>query len=423
MPAFLLRGMLTPLKEERSPLEYHLAMQDLIAQSGDLRLNQHSQVSVHADPRQRAWVEVDPNAVEANTLTVKSLLAKGCFLMAVVKADGYGHGAETVARAALRGGAKSLGVATLQEGIELRHAGLECPILVLGNLTHAEDLLACLQWDLMPTLSSSREAWLCQNLAESCDKNFSVQVKVDTGMTRLGCDLKGAPRLINTIENLSYINLKGVYSHLALADYDSNPQGAQVTKQQQKRFDSLVNSLGSGRRGFCFHLANSAGTLRDSALHYDMVRVGLALYGCSPISNLSNDLTLRAALAVKARVTLIREVPSGVGVSYGHRFITKRPSRLAVVGIGYADGVNRALSGRISALLGARLLPQVGAITMDQMVLDATDHPDIQVGSVVTLLGSEGNKTITPEHWSDLTGSIPWEVLCGFKNRLPRLII
>ena len=136
-----------------------------------------------------------------------------------------------------------------------------------------------------------------------------------------------------------------------------------------------------------------------------------------------DDLFLRPALSVKARVTLLRQVPKGIGVSYGHSFVTSRTSCLAVVAIGYADGVNRALSGKISVLINGRFSPQVGAITMDQLVVDVTDNPDVEVGSVVTLLGSDGNNCITPQQWSDASGSIPWEVLCGFKHRLPRVVI
>jgi len=340
-------------------------------------------------------------------------------LMAVVKADGYGHGAETVAKAALRGGAQNLGVATLQEGIQLRQAGLNCPILLLGNLTKTEEFETCIQCDLMPTLSSFKEAILCENIAKSFGLKFSIHLKVDTGMSRLGCDFKEALALIKTIDNLENLLLKGIYSHLALAD-DSF---SKVTKQQQQKFDELISTLSQRSKKICYHLANSAGTLRDQKLHYDMVRVGLALYGYNPISNLENEISLRPALSVKAKVTLIREVPKGIGVSYGHRFITKRATRLAVVGIGYADGVTRALSGRMKVLINSRLLPQVGAITMDQLVVDATDHDDVEVGNVVTLLGCDGANRITTQQWSEWSGSIPWEVLCGFKNRLPRIEI
>ncbi|HGY5541253.1 MAG TPA: alanine racemase [Prochlorococcus sp.] len=398
-------------------------MQDLIANPGDLPRSKNPEELAKADPRQRAWIEVNPFAVEANCHSLRRYLCKGCDLMAVVKADGYGHGAVAVAKAALQGGAKSLGVATLLEGIELRQAGLTAPVLVLGNLTHAEDLRACLNWQLMPTLSSMREALLCQNLADGSGREFSVQLKIDTGMSRLGCELKEAPRLVDAIAHLNQLDLKGVYSHLALADGALQGEAALITGQQQQAFETVLRSLPTQGNQLCKHLANSAGTLRDHGLHYDMVRVGLALYGHSPNKHLQGKVDLKPALSVKARVTLIRDVPAGTGVSYGHRFTTQRPTRLAIVGIGYADGVSRSLSGRIFAIADGQLLPQVGAITMDQLILDATDHPEIEVGSIVTLLGQDGDACITPQQWTDVSGSIPWEVLCSFKHRLPRIVI
>ena len=374
-----------------------------------------------ADPRQRAWMEVSAQAVEHNARALKGFLKPGCALMAVVKADGYGHGAETVARAAICGGATSLGVATLQEGIELRRAGLELPVLVLGNLIQAEELRACLHWQLMPTLSSMREALLCQNLASGSGRRFSVQLKLDTGMTRLGCDWQDGGRLTQAIQQLDQLMLRGVYSHLALADGGPSGDAERVTRLQQERFTAVTRSHRSDT--LQLHLANSAGTLRDRSLHHDQVRVGLALYGHAPSQHLNERVCLKPAMGVKARVSLIRDVPAGVGVSYGHRFTTSRSSRLAVVAIGYADGVSRCLSGQISVLHAGRRLPQVGAITMDQLVVDATDHPTLEVGDVVTLLGADGDAVIHPQEWAELSDSIPWEVLCSFKHRLPRLVV
>ena len=374
-----------------------------------------------ANPRQRAWLEVSDSAIEANARSLKRHLGPACELMAVVKADGYGHGAETVAKASVRGGATSFGVATLQEGIDLRTAGLDQPVLVLGHLSQPDDLRACLQWRLMPTLSSMREALLCQNLADSSGRRFPVQLKVDTGMTRLGCDWKDGNRLAHAIQQLDQLSLSGIYSHLALADGERDGHAAQVTKLQEDRFESITRELRSPT--LKRHLANSAGTLRDPGLHHDLVRVGLALYGHCPSEHLDGILNLEPAMSVKAKVSLIREVPAGVGVSYGHRFVTQRPSRLAVVSIGYADGVSRCLSGRIHALHDGQTLPQVGAITMDQLILDATEHKGLESGDVVTLLGRDGEQTISPRSWATLADSIPWEVLCSFKHRLPRLVI
>ncbi|MBM5802893.1 MAG: alanine racemase [Cyanobacteria bacterium K_DeepCast_35m_m2_155] len=371
--------------------------------------------------RQRAWVEVDAGAITHNAATLVGALAHGCSLMAVVKADGYGHGAVPVAEAALAGGASCFGVATLAEGVQLRRAGMSAPILVLGNLIQAEELRSCLRWQLMPTLSGMREALLCQNLAAAAGRPMLVHLKLDTGMARLGIDWQEGARLVAAIHELADVQLAGIYSHLACADAAPADDDGLTTTQQQ-RFETVLASLRQQQLASgCRHLANSAGTLRSRELHYDLVRVGLALYGHSPAQHLSASSALRPAMQLRARVSLIREVGSGVGVSYGHRFRTSRPSRLAVVGIGYADGVPRQLSGAISALHHGRAIPQVGAITMDQLILDATDCPELEVGSVVTLLGHDEGLSISPEDWSSRCGTIPWEILCGFKHRLPRL--
>ena len=372
-------------------------------------------------PRQRAWVEVDERAVEANARALQRALTPGCELMAVVKADGYGHGAVPVARSAAAGGASCFGVATLQEGLELRQAGLDQPVLVLGNLSHPDELRACLHWQLMPTLSGMREALLCQNLASGSGRQMVAHLKLDTGMSRLGAPWQEGPRLLEALSGLDALRLGGVYSHLADADAPGTGLDP-LTSQQQQRFDEVLSGL--QRQGIdpgCRHLANSAGTLRARQLHYDLVRVGLALYGQRPAAHLGSSLALQPAMHVRARVSLIREVPAGVGVSYGHRFITQRASRLAVVGIGYADGVPRLLSNRLEVLFQGQRLRQVGAITMDQMVLDATDIPHLEAGSVVTLLGEDCGERIDPQAWSEPIGTIPWEILCGFKHRLPRL--
>lgn len=370
--------------------------------------------------RQRAWVEVDAAAIEANVRTLRRHLGSS-ELMAVVKADGYGHGALTVVRAALAGGAASLGVATLAEGIELRRSGIEAPVLVLGGLSHGQDLRACLHWRLMPTISSLQEARLCHNLASGQGRPMALQLKLDTGMARLGVDWEQGPQLVAAIAELEAVELAGVYSHLASADLPPGQDG-DLTRQQQQRFETVLTSLRQqGLDPGCRHLANSAGTLSHPDLHYDLARVGLALYGHPPAAHLGGVVALQPAMALRARVTLIRELAAGMGVSYGHRFHTQRPSRLAVVAIGYADGVPRALSNQLEVLFRGQRLPQVGAITMDQLIVDATDCPALEVGAVVTLLGRDGGQEITPCAWSTRCGTIPWEILCGFKHRLPRL--
>ena len=378
---------------------------------------------INPDPCSRAWVEVDSKAVENNSRIFKNFVGQDCLLMAVVKADGYGHGAVTVAKAALIGGADSLGVATLEEGIELRKAGLNCQILILGNLINSEELFTSFYWDLIPTISGIREAIICNNIAENNHKKFVIHLKVDTGMTRLGCDCDEVQELVARIDNLESLSLEGIYSHLASADTDLvNQSPTRFTKIQLNRFKKTLKNLGERSNFLCKHLANSAGTLSDKQLHFDMVRVGLSIYGYLPIRGFQSDLNLMPALKVKARITLVREVKNDVGVGYGHLFKTKRKSKLAVVAIGYADGISRALSGKISASIDGVLVPQVGAIAMDQMVFDITAKPEIKVGQVLTLLGTDGENFISPHNWSDLSGSIPCEVLCSFRNRLPRVV-
>ncbi len=369
----------------------------------------------------RAWLEINHKNIELNTLKIKEILSKECLLMAVVKADGYGHGAVTVAKAAMKGGANQLGVATLQEGIELREAGIESPILVLGSLIDIEELKACLDWNLMPTLSDAREINVCKDIAKKKNQIFSVHLKFDTGMSRLGCSTKEAPRLISLINNARHLSLKGLYSHLALADEGKSKNCKNFTNKQIEEFEKIIFKAPNNR--VCFHLANSAGTLINNKIHYDMVRVGLAIYGYSPFRDGNNILGLKPALSVKAKITLIRDVAKGVGVSYGHQFITERPSRLAVVAIGYADGINRSLSGKMSVICNGQLFPQVGAITMDQLLIDITNSTGIEIGSVVTLLGNQGKQAVTANEWVSLSGLIPWEILCGFKHRLPRVVI
>tara|TARA_Y100001968_G_scaffold254282_1_gene240127 strand:+ start:114 stop:1313 length:1200 start_codon:yes stop_codon:yes gene_type:complete len=375
------------------------------------------------DPCSRAWVEVDSKAIENNSRILKNFIGKKCLLMAVVKADGYGHGAETVAKAALLGGANSLGVATLEEGIQLRKVGLDCQILILGNLINSEEFFLSFHWNLVPTISGIREAIICNNIAENNEKQFVIHLKVDTGMTRLGCNCNEVKELVSKIDCLANVSLEGIYSHLAMADTDPNQNSCtSFTQIQLNRFEKVLKDLDMRKKLLCRHLANSAGTLTGRNLHFDMVRVGLSLYGYLPTNKFVSNLHFKPALKVKARVTLVRDVEKGTGVGYGHCFKTQRKSKLAVVAIGYADGVSRTLSGKIFASIDGVLVPQVGAIAMDQMVFDITSKPDIKVGQVLTLLGADGENFISPQQWSDLSGSILWEILCSFRNRLPRVV-
>jgi alanine racemase len=195
-------------------------------------------------------------------------------------------------------------------------------------------------------------------------------------------------------------------------------------QQQQQRFETAIAQVQAASMSLpLLHLANSAATLTSPDLHYDLVRVGLAMYGLYPAAHLSSSVQLKPVLQVKARITQVKTIPPNTGVSYGHHFVSDRELRLAVVGIGYADGVPRNLSNRMEALICGRRIPQIGAITMDQLMLDVTAIPDVAVGEVVTLLGQEGKEQITADDWAAVLKTISWEILCGFKHRLPRVAV
>ncbi|MGF1542484.1 MAG: alanine racemase [Pleurocapsa sp.] len=368
--------------------------------------------------RQRAWVEIDLTALATNVRSLKKLLSPQTELMAVVKADAYGHGAIAVAQTALQHGASSLAIATLVEGVELRQAGLNAPILILGAINAPEDIKAVAAWQLEPTICHPQQALIFSETLQKTGTTLPVHLKLDTGMSRLGTDWQQAKEFVELVQKLPNLRLKSVYSHLATAD-DPDPT---VMNLQHQRFRSAIAELKScGIHPPYLHLANSAATLSDRSCHYDLVRIGLALYGLHPSPHLSSTVKLKPVLQVKAKITQVKTLAAGTGVSYGHRYITDKETKVAVLGIGYADGVPRNLSQRLQAIVRGRLVSQIGTITMDQMMLDVDGFEDLRPGEIVTLIGTDGNITLTADDWADKLNTISWEILCGFKHRLPRV--
>nr|WP_051358236.1 alanine racemase [Rubidibacter lacunae] len=383
----------------------------LLAQPGQI-------ASAQQVVRQRAWVEISDRALSTNVRHLRQLLGPQTDLMAVVKADAYGHGALKVAQTVLAAGASWLAVATLQEGVELRAGGIEAPILLLGASNTPEEVEAIARWKLQPTLGAVQQALVFSETLAALGQTLPVHLKLDTGMSRLGTlwtDAVGFGRFVAQLPNLS---VASVYSHLATAD-DPDPT---IARQQHRRFTEAIGALRAANLAPPrLHLANSAAMLSDRALHYDLVRVGLALYGLYPAAHLREAVALRPVMQVKARVTQVKTIPAGSGVSYGHLFVTDRPLRVAVVGIGYADGVPRNLSNRLEVLLRGQRVRQIGAIAMDQLMLDVDAVPDVQAGETAVLLGTDGNAAISADEWAQKLGTISWEILCGFKHRLPRV--
>jgi alanine racemase len=369
---------------------------------------------------QRAWVEINLAAISHNVKELVKFISPRTQLMAVVKADAYGHGAITVAQTALESGARWLGVATVPEGIQLRKAGIKAPILILGAIHTPEQIHAMLCWQLQPTLTSPKQALIFSNTLEAIEDNCSlpVHIKLDTGMSRLGTNWELAGEFVQLVQRLPHLHIASVYSHLATADSPDTT----IMKQQQTRFEQAIAQIKAmGTDVPYLHLANSAATLTDQTLHYDIVRVGIAIYGLYPASHLRSHIHIKPALQVKARVTQVKTIAPGVGVSYGHQFIASREIRLAVLGIGYADGIPRNLSNKMQVLVRGIKVPQIGAITMDQLMVDVSAIPDLSEGEVVTILGQEGEEQIWAEDWAQQLNTISWEILCGFKHRLPRV--
>ncbi|MBD2184015.1 alanine racemase [Planktothrix sp. FACHB-1355] len=386
----------------------------------DSNSNLISRVSAYGGLCQRAWVEIDLAALGHNVRQLKSILSPQTALMAVVKADAYGHGAVTVARTVLQNGASWLGVATIPEGIELREAGIEAPILILGATHTPEQIRAIAYWKLQPTICTPQQALAFSETLSVSNLTLPVHIKLDTGMSRLGTSWQQAAEFVQLVNTLPNLQIASIYSHLATAD---SPDPT-VMKQQQQRYEDAIAQIKSlGLPSTQLHLANSAAILSSPTLHYDMVRAGLATYGLYPAEHLQRVVELKPVMQVKARVTQVKTITAGTGVSYGYQFVADRDMRLAVVGIGYADGVPRNLSHKMKVAIRGQLVRQVGAITMDQLMLDVSDLPDLQVGEVVTLLGKDGDIQILADDWAASLGTISWEILCSFKHRLPRVAV
>lgn len=376
--------------------------------------------SISAMRCSRAWVEINLDAIRYNVQQFRQLLQPATDLMAVVKADAYGHGAVTVAQTAVAAGATWLGVATVPEGIELRQAGLQVPILVMGALHHFEEVRALARWQLQPTIVSPKQALVFADALSDVCLPLPVHLKLDTGMSRLGFDWQRALEFVECVNALPALQVTSLYSHLATADDVDQTE----MRRQHQRFEKAIATLKNHNQlPARLHLSNTAATLSDATtLQYDMVRVGLGIYGLAPAPHLQSVLNLKPALEVKARITHLKQISAGAGISYGHRFVAKQPMTIAVVGIGYADGIPRLLSNQFSVLIDEQFVRQLGAITMDQIMLDVSGMHGLQEGHVVTLIGGSPPNHITANDWANCIGTISWEILCGFKHRLPRIM-
>ena len=365
-----------------------------------------------------AWVEVDHGAAAHNVRTLIAEVAPAR-LLAVVKADAYGHGAVPVARTVLRAGASWLGVALVEEALELRDAGISAPVLVLSE-PHPAAADACAERAIAVTVCTLTGVQAFGAAGRRAGAKVAAHLKVDTGMHRQGCAPAELPDLVAAALAEPGLAVEGLWSHFAVAD---EPAKAATTDAQLASYRrALDEAATAGLRPRWRHLANSAGaTLRDDA-RFDLVRAGIELYGLAPAPDLAEQVAarLRPALALRAAITALRTVEAGERVSYGHRWAAPRRTRIATLPVGYADGVRRGLSGRIRVRLCGRDVPQVGTVTMDQLMLDVGEL-DVEVGEVATLLGDPARGEPGVGEWARVLGTIDYEITCGLSLRLPRV--
>jgi alanine racemase len=368
--------------------------------------------------RRRTWAEVDLDAIGHNVRAIRAQLPAAprlCQFMAVVKADGYGHGMVQVARAAVEAGATWLGVATLEEGLALRVAGFREPVLILGALS-ADDLIAVLL--PRPPLSvtiASPEMW--QALLALQPPGLRAHLKVDTGMTRLGIVPEEVPAILDVLERLGgKIQLEGCYTHLAAADDPDSP----MTLEQLAAFAPVAEAVRKRFPKALLHTASSAGAIAWDPSHYDLVRVGLSMYGIypAPHTRVFLDEPLKPAMRFLSRVVRTLAVPAGTPVSYGATYRTHAPTTIATVACGYADGYPRQAGGRGEVVIGGRRFPIVGRVNMDHVMADVGDA-EISVGDEVELFGP----TVSADEVAAWSGSVSYQVLCAVGPRVPRVFL
>lgn len=370
----------------------------------------------------RAWAEVDLDAIAHNAWEIRRMTGRHAEVMGVVKADAYGHGAMQVARTLLDNGVTRLAVSMLDEAIQLRRSGIEVPILILSytDPARAEEII---EYDVTQTVFSHDLAQALSDTAVRLGKKVKIHIKIDTGMTRVGF-MPGYSAVKNVLQisKLPHIIIEGLFTHFASAD----EQDKSYTYMQFERFMSICNEL--SRVGLYIpvkHAANSAAWMEFPEMHLDMVRPGIILYGLYPSDEVDRSrIHLKPAMTLKANVILVKDVEKGTSISYGRMFTTSRDSRIATIPIGYADGFSRLLNGKAQVLINGELAPVCGKICMDQCMVDVTHlKNEVHVGDEVVLFGKQGGEEISVDSIAASIGTINYEIVCIVGKRIPRVYI
>lgn len=364
------------------------------------------------------WIEVNIEALKNNIRNLKSCLSQGVSFMGVIKADAYGHGVEKVAQVLIEEGIERFAVVMVEEGIELREKGFNNPILVLGYVPE-EDYLDVVEYNLTPAIYKYCQAEKLNELAEGMDKSVKGHMKIDTGMGRLGFmpNFESISE-IEKIHLLSNINIEGIYTHLSTADEKNNPYAI----EQLNKFKFILKQLENKNIDIPIkHMSNSAANINFKDMHFNMVRPGTSIYGLYPGPEMiiNPTIELEPAMSIKSKIVHIKEIPKDSSVSYGRTFISKRPSLIGVIPMGYVDGVFRRLGNRGDVLVNGQRCPIIGNICMDQFMIDLTDLDKVELGDEVVILGKQGKERISAEEIGEIAGTISIEVVTRVGKRVP----
>lgn len=375
-----------------------------------MKTSRQSYINVHRD----SWVEVNLEYLAQNVKSIKSLIKSDVKLLAVVKADAYGHGAAMTAQTMLASGVDMLGVASIDEGLNLRDSNINCDILVLGAVP-VWSFESAVENDISISIFSQEHILASRQAYERTGKKVKAHIKIDTGMNRIGVSEAEAIEFIKRVQDCGFINLEGVFSHLACAEDQKKSQ------IQFEKFDKIISQIDT--EGLILHILNTAGIISYPNHQYNMVRAGIGLYGLMPELGVNVNIDYPKLLPVmflKGRITRIHDMCVNEGISYGHTFVADKNIKVATVPVGYADGVPRALSNKIYGMLDGKKVRQIGNITMDQMMFDITGvnvNEGAKEGDIITLLGDE----LTIDEWAKIVGTINYELTCRLKVRLPRV--
>lgn len=364
------------------------------------------------------WAEVDLGAVAHNVKEIRRITASPAKVMAIVKANAYGHGAPQVSQVALDNGAERLGVAILDEALQLRMEGFSVPILVMGY-TPPEEADTVVRHGITQTVYTWEQALALSKAAQKLDREAFVHLKIDTGMGRIGfLPTEEAVQVMVKIASLPGVNVEGAFTHFATADI----RDKSFAQRQLQLFHNVLNDLAA--RGVTIpikHAANSAGIIDMPESHLDMVRPGISIYGIYPSQEVQKDrISLKPAMALKAKVSFVKEVAEGTTVSYGCTWRAAQKTRIASLPLGYADGYTRLLSNKGHALIHGTKVPVVGRVCMDQCMLDVGQVPQTKIGDEVVLFGRQGQQVLPVEEVAEQIGTIPYEVVCMVSYRVPR---